>query len=249
MTGQPAPGTTVAVRQWEIEPRTPRPLPPVRGDRYQASWTALPQLAGPGSPVGLMLGRDRDRAPVLVRAFRPEPTRMALVGGSWAARIAVFRALALGARVVVFGPHPQEWEGFGRWATGRDDRVAVLSAGIPVAVAASCHSPVLFLYDVGPAGPTAAPQPGPWQARLTLLRELTPAGAGAVASADLVLLQRLTGTEIGPATGMLRLTGETAHLLQVLRDDMLAVLGGGADRYLWVSPTSVEQQQFGAPTR
>ncbi len=47
---------------------------------------------------GLVLGLNRDGDPVVVRLFRPEPTRAALIGGLPCAETLVLRALAIGRR-------------------------------------------------------------------------------------------------------------------------------------------------------
>ncbi len=226
-----------------------RPLGRLRVGTHDVSRTAFQHIDVPGVTSGLLLGHDGNQAPVLIRMFRDEPTRVSLVGGLWAARVAVFRALAAGARVVVFTNQPPEWQGFGRWATGRDDRVAVMSGERPVTVGATATSPALLLYDVGLGGADRPPALGPWQTQLTLLRTFTAYGFPPVQASNMVLLQRLASSEAHAAASVLNLTTESVSLLQVLRDDMLAALGGRADRYLWLSPTQIESQQFGAPRR
>jgi ESX secretion system protein EccE len=229
--------------------RTVRPLPRLRIGAHLTSEADLEQMRVAGPGVGMLLGHDRDRSPVLVRLFRPEPTRATLVGGLWASQLTAFRALALGARLVVFTSNPELWNGFGEWATGRSDRVAVLPAERPVTVTAGPRVPALLLYDVGLLGAANRPVLGPWQTQLTVLRQLTAYGFPAVQESNLVVMQRLAAEEAMAAGSMLRLTPQATKLLQVLRDDMLALVGGGADRYVWVSPTHVEQGQFGKPHR
>jgi len=230
-------------------PRRLRPFHRLRAGLHGVSPGALQQIEIPGMSSGLLLGRDGNKAPVLVRMFRDEPTRLSLIGGLWAARVTVFRALALGARVVVFTAQPSEWQGYGRWATGRDDRVAVMRGERPVTVGATATSPALLLYDVGPSGAQQPPALGPWQTQLTVLRQLTAYGFPSVQASNMVFLQRLASGEAYAAASVLRLSSETVNLLQVMRDDMMAVLGGQADRYLWLNPTEVENQQFGAARR
>ena len=64
-----------------------------------------------------------------------------------------------------------------------------------------------------------------------------------------MLAQRLSGGEAYAAQSVLRYPDSTVDMLQRLGDDMLAVLGDGADSYLWTTPTPQENQAFGAPTR
>ncbi len=225
------------------------PLPKLTIGSHLASPETLRRMQVGTAPVGLVLGHDRDRQLVSVRLFRPEPTRITLVGGLWAAQLTVLRALAMGVRVVVFSRQPNQWQGFGEWATGRSDRLAVMAEERPVTVQSTPHSPTLLLYDVGPLGPSVRPQLGPWQTQFTFLRQLTAFGFPAVQESGLVMFQRLSLDEAAAAASILRLTPQTAQLLQALRDDMLALLGGQADRYVWIRPTAVEQERLGGPHR
>jgi hypothetical protein len=90
---------------------------------------------------------------------------------------------------------------------------------------------------------------GPWHTQLTVLAKLTSTVSRPVAEADLALLQRLSEPEAALAAAIMGLGAETASLLQAMRDDMVAVAGGRADRYVWLSPTSVESHLFGPAQR
>ncbi len=208
----------------------------------------LSALRVAAAPAGLVLGRDAQRAVVPVRLFREEPVRLTLIGGAWLASLIAFRALAVGARVVVSTAAADRWNPLVRAAQGCD-RLAVLVGEQPVEVAAGWASPVLLIDDFGPAGPTQRAPLAPWQTRLVVLPRLTPAGTAVTGSATLVLAQRLTAGEAAAAADLLWLSDETAGLLQAMHDDMIALIGGGADRYLWVSPTAIEVHFFGAPHR
>jgi hypothetical protein len=98
-------------------------------------------------------------------------------------------------------------------------------------------------------GATAPPPLGPWQTQLTVLRQLTAHGVSALQDCHLVMLQRLAGAESALAASALRLTDQSGQLLQMMEEDMLALLGGGADRYVWVNPTAIEHQFAGAARR
>ncbi|GFJ88737.1 hypothetical protein [Phytohabitans rumicis] len=206
---------------------------------------ALLRLSSPGT--GLILGADRQQKPVSVRFFRSEPTRIGLVGGAWAGQLVAFRALALGARVAVITADPRTWHGFGERATGRGDRVAVFPVEQPLALAATAQQPVLVIYDLGLAGPNAPQSLGPWQTQLTVLRQLDQTGVPSIQDCDLVMLQRLGSAESALAGAALRLPAPSTQFLQVMADDMIALVGDGADRYIWLSQTDVERQYAGAP--
>jgi hypothetical protein len=243
------PGTVYGgPRPAEGGPDLPGRLARLRIGWHSASLRAL-ELMGVSSPgTGLILGADVDQRPVPVRFFRTEPTRVALVGGVWAAQTVTFRALAFGATVIVLTGDPAAWQGFGERATGRTDRVSVLTGERPLRLQGTPQQPVLVVYDLGMAGPSVSVDLGPWQTQLTVLRQLDERGVPALQESHLVMMQRLAFSEAALAATALRLTGESAQLLQQMEDEMLALIGGGADRYVWISPTSVEQRQ-GGPAR
>jgi len=216
---------------------------------HTVSRSALTKLRVSSPGTGLILGADRQQRPVSVRFFRPEPTRVALVGGAWAGMLVAFRALALGARVAVITADPRTWHGFGERATGRGDRVAVFPTEQPLALAATAQQPVLLLYDLGLVGPNAPQQLGPWQTQMTVLRQLDQSGVPSIQDCNLVMLQRLGSAEAALVGGALRLPAPSTQFLQVMADDMIALVGDGSDRYIWFSQTDVERQYAGAPRR
>jgi hypothetical protein len=250
---------------WPDEPRTgtvygtprreetPPPKTPARRlGRLRIGWHSAPRRTLPSIGVssqgtGLILGADIEQQPMPVLFFRPEPTRVTLVGGLWAAQLVVFRALALGAHVTVHADDDTVWRDFGRRAVDDPDRVTVTTD--EVVPPGSAQRPELVLYDLGTAGPSTPPELGPWQTRMTVLRQLEDRGVPAVQEGHLVMMQRLDVAEAELAVTALRIGGERADLLQQMEDGMLALVGGGADRYLWVRPTHVEQQFAGPPRR
>jgi hypothetical protein len=165
-------------------------------------------------------------------------------------RIVVFRALALGAWVAVFTSRPEMWHGLGGWATGRDERVTVMPIEQQLTVTATARQPVLFLYDDEVLAPAQRPDLGPWQAQLTVLRQLTSYGSAAVQEANLVALARLSADEVTAAGSCgLRLRPTARTAVGELGDDMLAVVAGDSPVYVSVAPTRVELAQFGPPAR
>jgi hypothetical protein len=63
------------------------------------------------------------------------------------------------------------------------------------------------------------------------------------------LLQRLGETEAALAGAALHLPPASVRYLQVMPDDMMALVAGGAERYLWLSQTEVERRYAGNPRR
>jgi hypothetical protein len=221
----------------------------LRIGRHVASDAALEDIGPIRAGTGLVLGYDQARQPASVRLFRPEPTRLTFVGGLWGARLLAFRALAIGARIAILTGRPAAWNGFGRWATGRDDYVAVLPMNQSLTIKGSPLVPALVIYDGDPLGASGRPQLGPWQAQITVLPQLTAYGFPAVAESSMVVIQRLAPEEAATAGSVLRLNAESVNLVQALRPDMVALLDGGQARYIWTRPTSIEQRQFGPARR
>lgn len=214
---------------------------------YAADPAALAGFPVDLASAGLVLGRDSEGRLVPVRMLRPEPTRVALVAGWSATRLLAFRALGLGARVVVRVAVDQRWADFGAWATGLGDRVVAAPPGMEVPVTGGAAQPTLVIDD--PSGAAVGRPPGPWETRLTVVHQVQQGTAGLLSAADLVLLQRLTPAEAQLVTATLRLPARTAELLPAMPEDMLAVIGGGADRYVWLCPTPTEQQNLGLTLR
>ncbi|GAA4255261.1 hypothetical protein [Dactylosporangium darangshiense] len=219
-------------------------LPALHVGWHEVTAEALGQVRAGTGPAGLIIGVDYQRRPVPVRLFRPEPTRVTLVGGLWAQRILVFRALALGARVIVMGTDPRPWQGLGEWATGMNDRMVLWNDPRPPAAPASPRQPLLI---VAPAGTPA--QLGAWQTQIAVVPQLAPELAHTLQGVDLVMLQQLSPPEAAVAAAALNLPENGAGPLQEMTPDMLALMGGGANRYVWLAPTSIERQYHGQPAR
>ncbi|XTZ18899.1 type VII secretion protein EccE [Micromonospora echinospora] len=206
---------------------------------------------GVGLPLGsagLMIGANRHGRPVTLRMFRPEATRIVLVGGVRAAQLVVLRAMALGARVVVQTARPRTWEPFVRGVGVPGGAIMMLPPGRHAEGAAGTPlRPLLLVVDAGPV--TAGPTPGPgWQATLVVRDELTPSDADTLGRADLAVLQPLGPAEAAVAGAALGLGG-SAEWLTRIRKDMVAVVNRRALRWALVAPTPIEAQLIGAPTR
>ncbi|BEL09175.1 hypothetical protein Q0Z83_073660 [Actinoplanes sichuanensis] len=223
--------------------------------RLRIGWHTVPRAglrrvtATPPAPAGLLLGRDQQQVPVPLRLFTPDPVRVTLVGGVWAAQLLIFRAFSVGVRVVVVTTEPRAWAGFGERATGQQHRLTVVAAEPGGPVGGTAQTPLLTVYDLGVSGPMTSPPLGPWHTQLTILRQLDRPGVAAVQEAGLVVLQRLGGDEAALAAATLRLRPQSAQLLQQMNDDMMALIGDGDDRYLFLHQTGIEQQYMGLPRR
>jgi hypothetical protein len=249
-TPPPPPGPRGTVYQHTSGPAgdsSHRRLARLRVGSHVATPAALELLTSPSPGAGLLIGADRDRQPVLVRLFRPEPTEIVLVGGVWAARLLAFRALALGAAVYTATTQPTPWDGLGAHAVGHHERVQLSTVEPGRLPPAAAHRPVMVIRDTGP-GRAGAPL-GPWQTRITVVRQLDHNGMSVLSTADLTMMQRLAPDEAQLAAYALRMSAQSTQLVQMLEPEMLALMGGGANRYVWLRLTAVERQLLGAPQR
>ncbi|MFI6239774.1 type VII secretion protein EccE [Micromonospora sp. NPDC050795] len=198
--------------------------------------------------AGMMVGTNRHGRAVTVRLFRPESTRVLLVGGVRAAQLVALRALALGALVVVQTARPRVWEPFVRGVGAPGGTIPLLPPGRAVADGVgTALRPLLLIVDAGPVAAEAVPGP-PWRATLVVRDELTPADVDGLSRADLALLQPLTSAEATLAGAALGLGG-SAEWLTRIREDMVAVVNRRALRWALLSPTPIEAQLIGPPTR
>ncbi|MFF0371305.1 MULTISPECIES: type VII secretion protein EccE [unclassified Micromonospora] len=198
--------------------------------------------------AGMMVGTNRHGGAVTVRLFRPESTRVLLVGGVRAAQLVALRAMALGALVVVQTGRPRAWEPFVRGVGAPGGTIPLIPPGPPVADGVgTALRPLLLVVDAGPVPADAEPGP-PWRATLVVRDELTPADVDALTRADLAVLQPLDATEAALAGTALGLGG-SAEWLTRIRDDMVAVVNRRALRWALLSPTPIEAQLIGRPAR
>ncbi|SFB40555.1 hypothetical protein SAMN05216266_11087 [Amycolatopsis marina] len=250
----PGPGDGGEPPRPEHEPeawrsRRHRRLSRLRIGRHLAPAAALDQLQLTATSFGVALGRDQSGAPVPVTLFRPRPVRAVVLGDLWAAQLVAFRALGFGARVVVLTARPAQWQHLGQWATGRGDRVAVVEPGTPVDSVASPDAPVLRVADLAPGQQPQSADLSGWQTELSVIRGLAPDTMALVHEADLLLAQRLAAQEVATLAAWRGLEQHACHAVQMLHDDMLAVLSGTEVGYVWTDPTSTEISALGRPGR
>ncbi|MGC1214152.1 MAG: type VII secretion protein EccE, partial [Micromonospora sp.] len=223
------------------------PLAVVR-DGAAVSGETLDHLELSTGEAGLMVGANRHGGAVTIRLFRPEATRLILVGGVRVAQLLALRALALGARVVVQTARPRVWEPFVRGVGAPGGAVPVIPPGRPVGgPPGSPVRPLLLVVDAGPV-PAGVGTGSAWQSTLVVRDELGPADVDALARADLAILQPLGPGEAGLAGAALGLGG-SADWLTRIRDDMVAVVNRRALRWALLAPTPIESQLVGQPTR
>jgi hypothetical protein len=231
----------------------------VRGYRHLAAARTLGQLDLAGAPPGVLLGRYPDGRAAVVPLFAPRPVRVVLLGGPWALRLLLFRALGAGARLAVRTSHPQQAHAFGHWATGRDGYVSAAAGTLPATGPPGPDGknrppgpgrPLLVVEDPGaPAPPAERGAPGAWRTELSVAPaddDGRPPGAD---PADLVICQRLPPSRAEARAAARDLAPRWARKLAELPEDQLAILADGSGHLLRCDPTAVEREAFGPPRR
>lgn len=226
----------------------PSPAEAAAGGRPGASRRvgAVAALAAPYGGSGLMIGLNRHSEPVSFRLFRPEATRLVLIGGVAVAQIVAVRAMAVGAYVLVQTTRPWLWEAFSR-GLGAGAPLLVMAPG-PVTVPPG--SPLRPLLSIVDAGPVAADRtPGtPWHSTLVVRDDLSPVDVDVLGRADLALLQPLQPAEAAVAVSVLGLSRDQEAWLSRAQPGMIGVVHRRSVRWAAISQTAYEQQLIGAGT-
>ncbi|WP_238016514.1 hypothetical protein KZZ52_27870 [Dactylosporangium sp. AC04546] len=193
-------------------------------------------------PAGVVVGRDRHGAPVVLRLFDRRPVHAVLLGPGAPAALLLWRVLATGAHADVRTNRPEAWRVLRERTPA--DRLRFPAPGEPAGQPGQAARPDRPLVEVADG---VAPGPGPaqpWSARVVVAAGVA-AVAGPLRAADVVLVSRLAPDEAARAAAALDLDQPSTELLQRLDEDMFAVIGGGADRYVWLSPTPAERDLAG----
>ncbi|WP_204013250.1 type VII secretion protein EccE [Virgisporangium aurantiacum] len=205
---------------------------------------ALVATAGGG---GLMLGRDRQQRPVVVRMFRVEPTRVAVVGGLVAAQVLVLRLIALGARVALQTARPPDWQRFVQQTGVGPGCFVFLSPGERLPPPGGGR-PEVLVVDIGPVGWRHLEPAGDNRAVMVVRHEITLADQDLLTGADLVVMQPLTGPEAAlaaPAVGAAHAESWMARI----GSSMVTVVSNGVVRWATLDPTDLEQRMLGGVAR
>jgi len=208
----------------------------------------LGELAVHAGHAGLVLGLNRQRRPTTARLFRPEPTRVTLIGGPRCAQLLAFRAFAIGAVVVIQSARPAAWEAFVRGVSAPTDMIGFAPPGSMPPRPATAFRPELVIVDVGPTVGDLPLPGGSWRATLVLRDELTAWDVDSLVRADLALFQPLTDIEAALAVAVPGLADVREWLIRI-RADMITVASNGSVRWAQLSPTGTERALIGSPSR
>lgn len=184
------------------------------------------EIGAPSSGVPLGVGAD---GPVRLRLFRLDGTRVVIAAGPAPARLLVVRAAAAGVPVQVITERASSWR-------------PLLGVGVGV---------VGGIVRADPGGPTlvvddgAQPSPGPvelqpWQCRLELHPQWTPAQLGGFARADVAVFGALPVEFVAGVARAFEIPARSAEPLTRLDATSFGVVRRGRIEYVSLNPTSAQ---------
>ena len=215
---------------------------------YEVSAAAVGRYAPAVRPTGLVLGRNSDGTPALLRIFRPEPTRVTLLGGTWLAWLLVFRSFALGARVLVRTGDPDRWQGLGEASTGAANRLRLVDER-PAAATIHAAAPLLVVSDLDGNQADDLLPTTPWHTMLTVAAQLNDAAAATLPTADAAIVQRMWPQQAEYAATAVGIDPDAVLPVRDMPDDVVAVLRPDGAVYVRLAPTAIERRLFGPPRR
>lgn len=208
---------------------------------------AVAGLTTPYGGNGLMIGINRHQEPVSFRLFRPEATRVVVIGGVPIAQIVAIRSMALGAHVLVQTTRPWAWEAFTR-GLGPGAPLTVMAPGPVTVPPGHPLHPLLTIVDAGPVAADRSPGT-PWHSTLVLRDDLSPVDVDVLGRADLALLQPLQAAEAAVAVSVLGLSRDQEAWMSRAQPGMIGVVHKRSMRWAALSQTQFEQQLIGSPNR
>ncbi len=197
--------------------------------------------------AGLILGADTDDKPVTIGLFRPEPTTVVAIGGLALAQLLSFRALAIGAQILVQTPRSGAWESFLHLAAGSTGAIGQVERAGPNRPG-TANQPQLLLIDNDSSATTQHRPGASFATTLTVHDQLTQWNVDSLGGADMVLLQglsmaeaRLAGTALGIAAPERALAG--------LPPDTVVLAARNSLRSTRIVETSIEKWLIGPIAR
>lgn len=220
-----------------------RRLPPTQLGVHAADAHTTDVLAVHAAGHGLIVGVNEHGGPVTIMLFRPEPTAAVVMGGVRLAQLIAFRALAIGAHVLVQTDRPHAWATFAGdcdldWGNG------AAAAGLHHESPAGSYEPRLVIVDTD-ATADAAPSPmRAWSTVLTVRSHISGWDTAVLGRADVALLQRLSPDEANVAAAVINVP-EFEQENGDLADDMVALVSHGQLRVVRIAQTTTEHRMIG----
>lgn len=197
--------------------------------------------------AGLIIGLDKNDEPMTIGLFRPEPTTVVAISGLALAQLLSFRALAIGAQVLVQTPRPGAWESFVHLSAGSTGAIRqVERAGSDSA--GTANRPNLVLIDNDSSATTQNRPGASFATVLTVHDQLTQWNEDSLVGADIVLLQGLTLAEARLAGSALGIANPERALAGLSGDEVVLVARHSL-RTSRISLTSIEEWLIGPIAR
>lgn len=199
--------------------------------------------------AGLILGANERGRPVTVSFFRSEPTVAVTIGSLGLAQLIGFRALALGAQLVVTTARPSAWSVLAQAAASMPDAVEIVPPnGQPDRYGSSVR-PYLLLVDSDSAAAVGSlPSIQRWTTLVTVREQVTTWDVGMLGRADLILSQSVAPHESALLCGAKNMP-DYAQALCSLPDEAIAVITHDGVRWARTARTTLERQVIGSLTR
>jgi hypothetical protein len=193
-------------------------LPIAWPGRARTSRDVSPQTQGLAlRPSGIAIGHDRSGEAIYlqIRTDRDRPVRICVVGGPRAAQLIAGRAVSAGIRGLVVDP--------------------VSAGGNPAARRVGQVGAAEGVRTAGGGGTSGPNQAVPFI--LHVLDRPTPADAGVLTGADVVVCQPLSAGTAAMVTAALGLSPRVTEWLTQIEGDMAALIGEGAVRWVMLAPS------------
>jgi hypothetical protein len=193
----------------------------------------------PAPESGILLGQRRGK-PVTLRLFRPQGTRIVVLGHQRGPQLVALRAAGLGARVEVATANRQHWQAIG--TVSRDLTIAAHGALLPSI--GSPFRPILTVDDrageSAPAGDAAS-----WQCRMDLRAIPEPSGLAQYGGTDLLLIGQLPLSVASTLVQLYHLDPAMDSALAAMPVDGIAAIRKGSVQLMSVAETAAETATLG----
>ena len=191
---------------------------------------------------GLILGTNPNGQPVMISLFRPEPTVVAVVGRVGLAQLIAFRALALGAALVVKTVRPSAWSSLAGAAA--DTRGAVEIAWPdrqPDWYGSSLRPQLLMVDSYSTSAVGALPAVHRWSTLIAVREQVASLDANLLGRTDLILAQTLSVQESAVVCSAVN-KPDYVSALAALPDRTVAVISRTDIRVARLNTTTIENQ-------
>lgn len=197
---------------------------------------------------GFVLGYDDAGAPVVVRLFRPAPTRLYAELPVWAVRLLVYRAAPLGAATAVVTDDRQYWQPLADTVSSAGGRIDLYRGQQPGRIGAGTPYRPSLVVDASPQWDGLRAELDAWQTVLSLQGRAIPRTVvRALRSCDGALLHRMDVASAEAVRQAYALDAGAVEVLTSMPDESVAIAVPRRLRVAALRPTAVERQSLRLP--